>query len=74
MCIGVVLAPSVDRPAVYGLGEVDGGSKAFLDFTDCDRNQIKGGMPIQMSFRRRMKDQTRGFTGYFWKAVPKVQG
>jgi uncharacterized OB-fold protein len=38
--------------------EFDGGGKAFLDFTDCDLNQIKVGMPIQMSFRRRMKDQT----------------
>jgi len=74
MFTGDMLSPSVDPPAVYGLVEFDGGGKAFLDFTDCDLNQIKVGMPIQMSFRRRMKDQTRGFTGYFWKAVPKVQG
>jgi uncharacterized OB-fold protein len=74
MFTGDMLSPSVDPPAVYGLVEFDGGGKAFLDFTDCDLNQIKVGMPISMSFRRRMKDQARGFTGYFWKAVPKAQG
>jgi 3-hydroxy-3-methylglutaryl CoA synthase len=71
MFTGDLLSPSVDPPAVYGLVEFEGGGRAFLDFTDCDLNQVKVGMPIAMSFRRRTKDQARGFTGYFWKAVPK---
>lgn len=74
MFTGDLLSPSVDPPAVYGLISFDGGGKAFVDFTDCDINQIKVGMPVKMSFRRRSKDQTRGFTGYFWKAVPQVTG
>jgi len=37
-------------------------------------NQVKVGMPIRMTFRRRSRDAMRGFTGYFWKAVPQVQG
>ncbi|HNY64274.1 MAG TPA: 3-oxoacyl-[acyl-carrier-protein] synthase III C-terminal domain-containing protein [Deltaproteobacteria bacterium] len=71
MFTGDLLAPSVDPPAVYGIVEFDGGGRAFVDFTDCDLNGIKVGMPITMSFRKRSKDQARGFTGYFWKAVPK---
>lgn len=72
MFTGDLLSPSVDPPAVYGLVDFEGGGKAFLDFTDCDLNQVKVGMPITMSFRRRVHDRVRGFTGYFWKAVPKA--
>ncbi|HQI02616.1 MAG TPA: OB-fold domain-containing protein [Deltaproteobacteria bacterium] len=74
MFTGDMLSPSVDPPAVYGLVDFAGGGKAFLDFTDCDLNQVKVGMPVTMSFRRRSRDSVRGFTGYFWKAVPKVEG
>jgi len=71
---GDMLAASVDPPAVYGIVTFEGGGKAFLDFTDCDLNQVKVGMPVKMSFRRRNVDKMRGFSGYFWKAVPQVQG
>jgi 3-hydroxy-3-methylglutaryl CoA synthase len=71
MFTGDLLSPSVDPPAVYGIVEFEGGGRAFLDFTDCDLNGVKVGMPITMSFRRRARDQARGFTGYFWKAVPR---
>ena len=74
MFTGDLLSPSVDPPAVYGMVSFEGGGRAFVDFTDCDMNQVKVGMPIKMSFRRRSKDQMRGFTGYFWKAVPQVAG
>ncbi len=72
MFTGDLLSPSVDPPAVYGMVSFEGGGKALLDFTDCDMNQVKVGMPIRMSFRRRSRDQLRGFTGYFWKAVPQA--
>jgi len=72
MFTGDLLSPSVDPPAVYGMVSFEGGGKALVDFTDCDMNQVRVGMPIKMSFRRRSKDQLRGFTGYFWKAVPQV--
>jgi uncharacterized OB-fold protein len=74
MFTGDLLSPSVDPPAVYGMVSFEGGGRALVDFTDCDMNQVKVGMPIKMSFRRRSKDQMRGFTGYFWKAVPQVAG
>jgi hypothetical protein len=27
-----------------------------------------------MSFRKKYYDKERGYTGYFWKAVPQVGG
>ncbi|MCE5275049.1 MAG: 3-oxoacyl-[acyl-carrier-protein] synthase III C-terminal domain-containing protein [Syntrophaceae bacterium] len=74
MFTGDMLSPSVDPPAAYGLVTFDGGGKAFVDFTDCEISQVKVGMQVKMSFRRRSKDQVRGYTGYFWKAVPQVAG
>jgi uncharacterized OB-fold protein len=74
MFTGDLLSPSVDPPAVYGVVSFEGGGRALVDFTDCDMNQVKVGIPIRMTFRRRSRDQMRGFTGYFWKAVPQVAG
>jgi len=72
MFTGDLLSPSVDPPAVYGMVAFDGGGRTMLDFTDCNLNEIKVGMKVRMSFRRRYADQMRGFTGYFWKAVPQA--
>jgi 3-hydroxy-3-methylglutaryl CoA synthase len=74
MFTGDMLSASVDPPAVYGLVGFDGGGRTLLDFTDCDINQIKVGMPVKLSFRRRSIDKVRGFTGYFWKAIPQTGG
>jgi len=74
MFTGDMLSASVNPPAIYGLVGFEGGGRAFVDFTDCDLNAVKVGMPARMSFRRRNKDKERGFTGYFWKAVPQVEG
>ena len=53
MFTGDLLSPSVDPPAVYGMVSFDGGGRVFVDFTDCDMNQVKVGMPVKMTFRRR---------------------
>jgi len=74
MFTGDMLAASVDPPAIYGLIGYDGGGRTMLDFTDCDLDQIAVGMEVAMSFRKRYFDKERGFTGYFWKAVPQVRG
>jgi 3-hydroxy-3-methylglutaryl CoA synthase len=68
-----LLAASVDPPAMYGLITFEGGGRAFVDFTDCDMNGVKIGMPVRMTFRKRYDDRTRGYTGYFWKAVPQAK-
>lgn len=73
MYTGDMLAASVDPPAIYGLVEFDGGGRTLLDFTDCELENIKVGSRVAMSFRIRREDTTRGFTGYFWKAVPLME-
>lgn len=70
MYTGDMLAATIDPPAIYGLVEFDGGGRALLDFTDCELETLKTGTKVGMSFRIRRQDEARGFTGYFWKAVP----
>jgi 3-hydroxy-3-methylglutaryl CoA synthase/NAD(P)-dependent dehydrogenase (short-subunit alcohol dehydrogenase family)/putative sterol carrier protein len=67
---GDLLAVSVDPPAVYGLVEFEDGGRMMADFTDCDMNDVHVGQRVTMSFRRKYTDDERGFSGYFWKAVP----
>ena len=42
----------------------------MADFTDCELADVRVGQPVKLSFRMRLADKQRGFTGYFWKAVP----
>ncbi len=67
---GDMLAVSVDPPAIYGLVQFEGGGRFMADFTDCELDDLKVGMPVKMVFRIHHADEERGFTGYFWKAVP----
>jgi len=64
------LAASIDPPSVYGLVDFDGGGRFWFDFTDCDLDSVKVGMPVEMTFRRRYIDESTGVHGYSWKAVP----
>ncbi|MFC1824745.1 hydroxymethylglutaryl-CoA synthase family protein [Thermodesulfobacteriota bacterium] len=66
------LAVSLDPPAIYGLVQFENGGRIFTDFTDCEISQVKVGQPATFSFRRRYVDKERGFSGYFWKAVPQI--
>ncbi len=72
MYTGDMLAASVDPPAIYGIVDFEGGGRLLADFTDCKLDDIRVGLPIRMSFRRRVKDGMRGFSGYFWKVVPQA--
>jgi len=74
MFTGDMLSPSVDPPAVYGLVAMEGGGRILVDFTDCDLNKVKVGQKASLSFRKRQTDDMRGFTGYFWKAIPHTEG
>ena len=67
---GDLLAVSLDPPAVYGMVQFEGGGRFMADFTDCEMSDVKVGQPVTLSFRKRYLDKDRGFTGYFWKAVP----
>jgi len=66
------LAFSIDPPAIYGIVEFEGGGRFWFDITDCEAGELKVGMPVRMSFRRKDFDFRRRFYNYFWKAVPEV--
>jgi NAD(P)-dependent dehydrogenase (short-subunit alcohol dehydrogenase family)/uncharacterized OB-fold protein/putative sterol carrier protein len=65
-----MLSVSVDPPAVYGMVQFEGGGRLTADFTDCELDDLKVGLPVQMAFKRKGADPERGFVNYFWKAVP----
>jgi 3-hydroxy-3-methylglutaryl CoA synthase/NAD(P)-dependent dehydrogenase (short-subunit alcohol dehydrogenase family)/uncharacterized OB-fold protein len=67
---GDMLAYSIDPPAIYGMLQFEGGGRLMADFTDCEISDLKVGRAVRMVFRRHHVDKERGFTGYFWKAVP----
>ncbi len=67
---GDMLAVSVDPPAIYGMVQFEGGGRMMADLTDCQLDDIKVGLPVQMAFKRKVADKDRGFVNYFWKAVP----
>ena len=67
---GDLLTVSVDPPAVYGMVEFDNGGRFMADFTDCELPEVFVGQPLRLSFRKRYTDKDRGFSGYFWKAIP----
>ena len=69
---GDLLAVSVDPPAIYGMVQFDEGGRFMADFTDCELADLTVGLPVRMSFRKRLTDERRGHTGYFWKAVPRI--
>lgn len=67
---GDLLAVSLDPPAIYGMVQFEGGGRFMADFTDCELSDVRVGQPVRLAFRKRYTDKERGFTGYFWKAVP----
>ena len=68
---GDLLAVSIDPPTTYGMIEFIEGGRFMADFTDCELADCKVGLPVKMAFRRRFTDDERGFSGYFWKAIPQ---
>ncbi len=64
------VAASINPPLLYGMIDFDGGGRFVFEITDCERDWLKIGMPVEMSLRRKYLDEPRGIHGYFWKAVP----
>jgi uncharacterized OB-fold protein len=50
--------------------EFDEGGRFMADFTDVAVGDLDVGMPVELVFRVKSVDERRGFTRYFWKAVP----
>ena len=67
---GDLLSVSVDPPAIYGMVQFDVGGRMMADYTDCVLDEIRVGLPVRMEFKRKGVDKDRGFSNYFWKAVP----
>jgi hydroxymethylglutaryl-CoA synthase len=64
------LTYSPDPPACYGMIEFEEGGRIMIDFTDIDADALKVGQPMQMMFRIKDIDTTRGFRRYYWKGAP----
>jgi 3-hydroxy-3-methylglutaryl CoA synthase/NAD(P)-dependent dehydrogenase (short-subunit alcohol dehydrogenase family)/putative sterol carrier protein len=67
---GDLLSVSIDPPAIYGMIQFEGGGRFMADFTDCELDDVQVGQRVSLAFRKRYTDKERGFTGYFWKAIP----
>ena len=67
---GDLLSVSIDPPSVYGMIQFENGGRFMADFTDCELSDVKVGQQVSLAFRRRFVDRERGFSGYFWKAIP----
>ncbi|MFN9525628.1 MAG: 3-oxoacyl-[acyl-carrier-protein] synthase III C-terminal domain-containing protein [Pseudomonadaceae bacterium] len=57
-------------PHHYGQIDFDGGGRLLMEFTDVARGEVETAMPVEMAFRIKDIDESRGFKRYFWKAVP----
>ncbi|MSP75882.1 MAG: hydroxymethylglutaryl-CoA synthase family protein [Rhodospirillaceae bacterium] len=65
------LVYSPDPPGYYGMITFTEGGRFMADFTDSDKDQVKVGAKMRMTFRIRDNDTMRGgFKRYFWKAAP----
>ena len=70
---GDMLAASYDPPELYGYVQFEGGGRILCNFTDCTLEDLKVGMPVAFSFRKKYYDEKRDIHGYFWKAVPQKE-
>jgi len=58
---------------LVGAVNFDGGGRIWCNITDATYEELKIGMPMEMSFREVLYDY--GIHNYFWKAIPlRVQG
>ena len=64
------LTYSPDPPSCYGMIEFEEGGRVMIDFTDIDGDALRVGQPMQMMFRIKDIDTSRGFRRYYWKAAP----
>jgi hydroxymethylglutaryl-CoA synthase len=76
---GYVFAYTIDHlttnreaPAVVGIIDFEGGGRMMCEITECEPDQVRVGMPVEMCFRKiGLKG---GIHNYFWKARPVGNG
>lgn len=64
------LALSADPPNVDVVVDFEGGGRIFCNLVDCEPEQVKVGLQIEMCYRKLFTAD--GIHTYFWKAVPKT--
>ncbi|MDO8473091.1 MAG: OB-fold domain-containing protein [Dehalococcoidia bacterium] len=62
------LGPTPDPPMVLAVVDLEGGARGLFVMTDRDPNEVKVGMPIELSFRRL--HTVEGIHNYYWCAIP----
>jgi 3-hydroxy-3-methylglutaryl CoA synthase len=65
------LTYAMSPPNHYGMVTFEGGGRIMMDITDVEQGDVETGMGVRMAFRIKETDEQRGFTRYFWKAVPE---
>ena len=63
------IAGSVDTPLVVTVVDFEGGGRLLCMMTDRQLDQVRVGMPVQMSFRKLR--EVNGIHNYYWKAIPR---
>lgn len=64
------LADSADPPATVTVVDFEGGGRGVFDMTDRNPEEVKVGIPVEMTFRKLFHDPGRGIHNYFWKTRP----
>ena len=62
------LAASQDPPNTLPVVDFDGGGRGQFEMADRNPDEIKVGLPVEMTFRKIFSD--RGVHNYFWKCKP----
>ena len=60
-------------PVIAAHINFDGGGRMNLQLVDVDPNDVKIGMPVEMTYRRKQVDTVRGVSIYYWCATPVRQ-
>lgn len=59
-------------PFYFGLVQFENGARMPMEFVDVGSRSIDIGAEVEMRFRIKEIDRTRGYRHYFWKATPAL--
>ena len=63
------IAGAVDTPLVVTVVDFEGGGRVLCMMTDRELDEVRVGMPVEMSFRKLRV--VNGIHNYYWKAIPR---
>ena len=59
-------------PLFGGFVQFDNGARLQMEMVDMPAEGVELGTPLAMVFRIKEQDRVRGYSRYFWKAVPRL--